>query len=210
MKDSMKAPPKKKRKSSEAKTHHQAAKPVPTKLKKSATALSFRLAATTGKQDPLIMKGVSFLAEDGACGKKLAEHFGGGVGKIEKSLCSADGKLCLFGNVVRASELPKKGNANVVACDGQQWEDLVAGDAKIDLQVVVPAMESSSVKLKRRQTLSAQKLGRPKKHSCASRKEGPHPWDMQREQGGLSCCSSMFLNRRSLRLQLTLEPARRL
>jgi hypothetical protein len=155
----MKAPPKKK--SSEPKTHHQSAELVPrTKLKKSATALAFRLAATTGKPDPLIMKSVCFLAEDGACGRKLAEHFGG-VGKIKKSLCSVDGKLCLFSNVVRVSELPKKGNANVVACD-VQWEDLVLGETKIDLQVIVPAMESP-VKVKRRQTLSAQKSGRPKK-----------------------------------------------
>jgi hypothetical protein len=164
MKDAMEAPPNKK--SSEAKTHHQAAEPVPTKLKKSATALSFRLAATTGKQDPLIMKSVCFLAEDGACGGKLAEPFGG-VGKIEKTMSPVGGKLCLFGNAV-----PKKGNANVVACD-VQWEDLVLGEIKIDLQVIVPAMESS-VKMKRRQTLSAGKSGRPKKHSAV----GP-------------CCSKM-------------------
>jgi hypothetical protein len=37
----------------------------------------------------------------------LAEHFV--VGKIEKSLCSIDGNFYLFGNVVRASKLPKKG-----------------------------------------------------------------------------------------------------
>ena len=107
-KDTRKEAPKKKG-STANKKHHQAAELVPTKLKKTAAALSFRLAATTGKQDPLIMKSVCFLADDGAYGTKLAEHFGG-VGKIEKSLSSIDGNLYLFGNIVRASKLPKKGN----------------------------------------------------------------------------------------------------
>jgi hypothetical protein len=107
MKSTRKATPPKKNGSKKAKTHHQAAELVPTKLKKSATDLAFRLAATTGKQDPLIMKSVCFLAEDGAYGKELIQHFGG-VGKIKKSLCLIDGKLYLFGNVVRLSKLPKK------------------------------------------------------------------------------------------------------
>jgi hypothetical protein len=156
-------PPKKKKATKVAKKHHQAAELVPPKLKKSKTALTFRLSATTGKQDPLIMKSVCFLAEDGAYGKKLVEHFGG-VGKIENSLCSIDGKLYLFGNVVRVSKLPKKGNANVVAYD-VQWEDLVLGETKIDLQVIVPAIELS-VQMRRRQKLIARKSkgGRPKKY----------------------------------------------
>jgi hypothetical protein len=71
----------------------------------------------------------------------MAEHFGR-VGMMEKSLCSIDGSLYLFGNVVRASKLPKKGNANVVAYY-VQWEDIVLEETKIDLQVVVPAIELS-------------------------------------------------------------------
>jgi hypothetical protein len=111
MKDAMKAKPKKK--SSKAnKTSQQAAELAPAKLKKPVTAPLLRLAATTGKQDPLIMKSACFLAEDGARGKKFAEHFGG-VGKIEKSSCSVDRELCL----------PKEGNAKVVARDAQRGED---------------------------------------------------------------------------------------
>ena len=126
-KDTRKAPPKEKKGSAKkAKTHHQAAELVPTKLKKSPAAQGFRLAATTGRQDPLIMKNVCFLANDGGDGTKLADHFGG-VHEIQESLTSIDGNLYLFGNVVRKSNLPKKGNANVVAYD-VQWEDLVLGD----------------------------------------------------------------------------------
>jgi hypothetical protein len=121
-KDIWKEPPKKKM--SKAKKHHQAAELVPTKLKKYVAALSFQLAAAaTGIQDPLIMKSVCFLRDNGAYGQKLAEDFGG-VSRIEKSLCSIDGNLYLFSNVVCASKLPKKGNANVVAYR-MQWEDLV-------------------------------------------------------------------------------------
>jgi hypothetical protein len=90
--------------------HHQALELVPAKPKKSATGSSFRLTATTGKQDPLIM------TDDKAYGGELVEHFGG-VGGIEESLRSIDQKLYLFGNAVRASKLPKKGNAKVVAYD---------------------------------------------------------------------------------------------
>jgi hypothetical protein len=146
--------------SSKAKKHHQAAKLVPTKLKKYGAALSFRLAAATGKQDPLIMKSVCFLTDVGAYGQKLAKHFGG-VGRIEKSLCSIDGNLYLFRNVVCTSKLPKKGNANVVAYD-VQWEDLIVGETKIDLQVVVPAIELS-VRMRRQQKSIGQKMGLPRK-----------------------------------------------
>ncbi len=157
-----KTPPKKKKGSaSKAKTHHQAAELVPTKLKKSPAAQAFRLTAPTGTPDSFIMKSVCFLAEDGAYGKELIQHFGG-VGKIKKSLCLIDGKLYLFGNVVRLSKLPKKGNAKVVAYD-VQWEDLVLGETKIDLQVVVPAIELS-VAMKRKQSFLARKSGRPKKY----------------------------------------------
>jgi hypothetical protein len=58
-----------------------------------------------------------FLCDDGYLPPTPREHFGG-VGKIEKSLCSIDGNFYLFGNVVRASKLPKKGSANVAAYDG--------------------------------------------------------------------------------------------
>jgi hypothetical protein len=85
------------------------------------------------------MKSVCFLTDDGAYGQTLAEHFGG-VGRIEKSLCSIDGNLYSFGNVMSTSKLPRNGNANVVAYD-VQWEDLVLGETKIDLQVVVPSIE---------------------------------------------------------------------
>jgi hypothetical protein len=134
--------PPKRRMSSKAKKHHQAAELVSTKLKKFVAAQLFRLAVATGTQgDPLIMKSVCFLTDNGAYSQKLAEHFGG-VGRIEKSLCSIDGNLYLFGCVVRGSKLPKKGNANVVAYD-VQWEDIVLGETKIDLQVVIPAIELS-------------------------------------------------------------------
>jgi hypothetical protein len=147
-----------KKKASKAnKKHPQAAELIPTKLKKSVAAQSFRLSAVTGKQDPLIMKSVCFLTDDGAYGQQLAEHFGG-VGKIEKSLCSIDGNFYLFGNVVRASKLPKKGNANVVAYD-VQWEDLVLGETKIDLQVVVPAIELSVGMRRRQKKLIGRKKG---------------------------------------------------
>jgi hypothetical protein len=86
------------------------------------------------------MKSVCFLTDDGAYGQKLEEHFGG-VSMMEKSLCSIDGNRYLFGNVVCASKLPKKGNANVVAYD-VQWEDIILGETKIDLQVVVPELSS--------------------------------------------------------------------
>jgi hypothetical protein len=109
------------------------------------------------------MKSVCFLADDGAYGSKLTEHFGG-VGKIEKSLCSINGKLYLFGNLVRPSKMPKKGNANVAAYD-VQWEDLVLGETKIDLQVVVPAIELL-VRVRRRQKLIGRKLGQPRKKYC--------------------------------------------
>jgi hypothetical protein len=132
-----KDPPKKKM--SKSKKHHQEAELVPTKLKKYVAALLFRLAAATGIQNWLIMKNVCFLTDDGEYGQKLVEHFGG-VGRIEKSWCSIDGNLYLFGNIVSASKLPKKGNANVVAYD-MQWEDLVVGKMKIDLEVVMPAIE---------------------------------------------------------------------
>jgi hypothetical protein len=128
--------------------HRQALELVPPKLKKSVTASSFRLKAATGSQDPLIMKNVCFLADDKGSGEKLVEHFGG-VGRIEESLQSIEGKLYLFGNVVRASKLPKKGNSKVVAYD-IQWEDLVLGETQIDLQVVVPAIELSVAVLRRR------------------------------------------------------------
>jgi hypothetical protein len=82
------------------------------------------------------MKSVCFLTDDGAYSQKFAEHFGG-VGRIENSLCSIDGNLYLFGSIVWASKLPKKGNANV------QWENLVLGETKIDLQVVMSAIELS-------------------------------------------------------------------
>jgi hypothetical protein len=71
-------------------------------------------------QDPLIMKSVCFPTDDRAYGQKLAEPFGG-VGRIEKSLCSIDGNIYLFSNIMRASKLPKKGNANVMACSGRTW-----------------------------------------------------------------------------------------
>jgi hypothetical protein len=106
------------------------------------------------------MKNVCFLADDKGSGEKLVEHFGG-VGRIEESLQSIEGKLYLFGNVVRASKLPKKGNSKVMAYD-VQWEDLVLGETQIDLQVVVPAIELS-VAVLRRQKSSARKLGRPRK-----------------------------------------------
>jgi cystathionine beta-lyase family protein involved in aluminum resistance len=83
------------------------------------------------------------------------EHFEG-VGKIENSLCSIDGKKYLFGNIVRVSKLPKgKGNNKVMAYD-MQWEDLVLGETKIDLQVIMPAIEFST-KMMRRQKLSGFK-----------------------------------------------------
>ena len=157
-----KTPPKKKKGSaSKAKTHHQAAELVPAKLKKSTAELAFRLSATTGKPHPLIMKSVCFSANDKGEGSKLAEHLGG-VHKIEKSLLSIDGKLYLFGTIARSSKLPKKGNANVVAYD-VDWEDLVLGTATIDLQVVVPATESS-LQMQRRQKAIDRKPGRPRNY----------------------------------------------
>jgi hypothetical protein len=113
------------------------------------------------------MRSVCFLTDDGAYGQKLAEHFGG-VGMIEKSLCYIEGNRYLFGNVVCASKLPKKGNAkNVVAYD-VQWENVILGETKIDLQVVLPAIELS-VRMRRREksvgwkTVLPQKKYRPEK-----------------------------------------------
>jgi hypothetical protein len=162
-KDTRKAPPKEKKGSAKkAKTHRQAAELVPTKLKKSPAAQGFRLAATTGRQDPLIMKNVCFLANDGGDGTKLVDHFGG-VDEIQESLTSIDGKIYLFGNVVRKSNLPKKGNANVVAYD-VQWEDLVLGETTIDLQVIVTAIDLSS-RMRRREKRNGRNLpGRPRKY----------------------------------------------
>jgi hypothetical protein len=62
-----------------------------------------------------------FLTDDGAYGQQLQNILVELVG--EKSLCSIDGNFYLFGNVVRASKLPKKEN---VVYD-VQWEDLVLG-----------------------------------------------------------------------------------
>jgi hypothetical protein len=162
-KDTRKAPPNEKKGSAKkAKTHHQAAELVPTKLKKSPAAQVFRLAATTGRQDPLIMKNVCFLANDGGDGTKLADHFGG-VHEIQESLTSIDGNLYLFGNTVRKSNLPKKGNANVVTYD-VQWEDLVLGETTIDLQVIMTAIELSS-RMRRREKRNERNLaGRPRKY----------------------------------------------
>jgi hypothetical protein len=178
-KDTRKAPPKEKEESSKkaktphqavelvptklkkspaakkAKTHHQAAELVPTKLKKSPAAQAFRLAATTGRQDPLIMKSVCFLANDGGDGTKLVKHFGG-VHEIQESFKSIDGDLYLFGSVVRKSKLPKKGNANVVAYD-VQWEDLVLGETTIDLQVIMTATDLSS-RMRRREKRNDRNL----------------------------------------------------
>ena len=100
-KDTRKAPPNNEKKApakkakaptKKAKTHPQAAELAPTKLKKTPAAKALRLAATSRRQDPLIMRSVCFLANDGEDGTKLATCFGG-VDKIEKSLRSIDGKL---------------------------------------------------------------------------------------------------------------------
>ena len=102
------------KKAKKAITHRQATELVPAKLKKTPAAKAFRLTASTGRQDPLIIKSLCFLADDGEDGTELVTNFGQ-VEKIQKSLCSIDRKLYLFGNVARPSKLPKKGNANVVA-----------------------------------------------------------------------------------------------
>jgi hypothetical protein len=62
-----KNPPKRKM-SSKAKKHHQAAKLVPTKLKKYVTVQSFWLAVATRAHDTLIMQTVCFLTDDGTDG----------------------------------------------------------------------------------------------------------------------------------------------
>ena len=105
------------------------------------------------------MKSVCFLADDREDGTKLVTNFGG-VENIEKSLCSIDGKLYLFGNVARPSKLPKKGNANVVAYN-VEWEDVSLGVTKIDLQVVVPALDLSVVMRRRQKPIRG---GRPQKY----------------------------------------------
>jgi hypothetical protein len=146
-----KAPPKKK--TSRPKKHQQSLDLAPTRLKKSAAGLSFRLKAASGEQDPYIMKSVCFSLDDpGGYGKQLADHFGG-IEKIEKSLVSLDDQhVYLFGNIVRETKLPKeKGNAKVTAYD-VEWEDLVLGETKIDLQVLVPAIELS-LKIRRREKM---------------------------------------------------------
>jgi hypothetical protein len=103
------------------------------------------------------MKSVCFCTEDEGYGETLVEHFRG-VGEIEKSLCSVDGKKNLFGNIVCVLKLPKgKGNNKVVAYD-MQWEELVLGETKIDLQVIVPAIEFST-KMMRRQKNNWSKGG---------------------------------------------------
>jgi hypothetical protein len=109
------------------------------------------------------MKSVCFFTEDEGHGQESVEHFGG-VSKIEKSLCCVNGsKYFLFGNIVRVSKLPKgKGNNNVVAHD-VQWEDLVLGETKIDLQVVLPAMDLS-VRMVRRQKNVGSSPSRRKKY----------------------------------------------
>jgi hypothetical protein len=156
--------PKKKGGSAEAKNkdQQQPAEPVPAaKRKKSATALTLRLATTTGNQCPSMMKSVSLLTNNGAQGAKLAEHFRG-VNKIQKSLHSIYEKLHLFGNIPRPSKLAMKGKANVNACD-VEWEDIASGETKTDLQVVVPAPESSD-QVRHRQKNIDQKSGCPRKH----------------------------------------------
>ena len=157
-----KAPPKKKRASTSKKKSQQSLDLVPPKLLKSAAAQSYRLQAATGKQDPLIMKSVCFcLSDDAGYGKELADHFQG-VKKIESSLVSVEDKVYLFGNVVRAAKLPKKGNSNVLAYD-VEWEDQVLGETKVDLQVIVPAIDLS-IEVRRRQKAIDRKGGRPRKY----------------------------------------------
>jgi hypothetical protein len=152
-----------KKKTTAAKTKHpKAVALIPEKLKKSPAAQAFRLSAATGTQDPLIMQSVCFFAEDEGHGQESVEHFGG-VRKIEKSLCCVDGSKCLFGDIVYVSKLPEgKGDDNLVAHD-VQWEDLAPGETKIDLQVALPAADSSVRMVRRRKNLGSSPSQR-KKH----------------------------------------------